>query len=150
MQLHATTPITGAMPLCWICRENPANSGEHRIKASDVRAVAPDLSQANPVFGQERPGPGHLTNVPIGSAKSHNLQFKDSICRPRNSTRTQPYDDAWKELASYLRSHWPRIARAGRFDLSSVFPGGKSGHGTGHLNDGSEWNFIFGPAAEGF
>jgi hypothetical protein len=29
-------------------------------------------------------------------------------------------------------------------------PGGGSGHGTVHLNDGSEWTFVFGPAAANF
>jgi hypothetical protein len=107
--------------LCWICRENPADSAEHRVKASDVRAVAPEISQKNPVFLQKNFQP---TNIRIGSAKSKALTFADSICRNCNNARTQPYDVAWATLSNYLRANWNVIRRNGRFDLSKPFPGG--------------------------
>jgi hypothetical protein len=113
-------PASGA-PLCWICRTNPADSGEHRVKASDVRAAAPGISQKNPVFLQKNFQP---TNIRVGSAKSKALMFSNSICEYCNSTRTQPYDVAWSTLSDYLRSNWAVIRRNGRFDLSKPFPGG--------------------------
>jgi hypothetical protein len=107
--------------LCWICRTGPADSGEHRVKASDVRATAPMLSQQNPIYLQRNFEP---TNIRIGGAKSKTLTFDYSICRYCNNTRTQPYDNAWSMLSQYLRTHWDDIRRRGRFDLSKAFPGG--------------------------
>lgn len=108
-------------PLCWICRENPADSGEHRVKASDVRPAAPAISQIKPLYLQKNFQP---TNIKIGSAKSQALTFAESICQYCNHTRSQPYDVAWSALSDYLRSHWDTVRRNGRFDLSKPFPGG--------------------------
>ena len=64
------------------------------------------------------------TNIPVGSAKSKTLMFRNSICEYCNSTRTQPYDVAWCTLSDYLRANWAVVRRNGRFDLSKPFPGG--------------------------
>jgi hypothetical protein len=108
------------LPLCWICRIKPADSAEHRIKASDVRATAPGMSQRTPVYLQQNFEP---TNIKIGGAKSKALTFDASICQYCNNTRTQPYDIAWSSLSAYLRTHWRDIRHRGRFDLTKPFPG---------------------------
>ena len=113
---------TAAIPsLCWICRTRPADSGEHRFKASDVRAVAPEVAQASPVFLQRN---SQATNDRIGSAKSDRLKFAKSICTECNNTLTQPYDLAWERLSAHLLANWMTIVKRGRFDLSKPFPGG--------------------------
>jgi hypothetical protein len=38
------------------------------------------------------------------------------------NTRIQPFEQAWRELADYLRRHWRDITTRGSFDLSKVFP----------------------------
>jgi hypothetical protein len=122
LRAQALLPVTtgDVAPPCWICREHPADTGEHRVKASDVRAAAPAISQNRPVYVQKNFQP---TNVKVGSAKSKVLTFSESICRYCNHTRTQPYDVAWTALSAYLRSHWNIVRRNGRFDLSKPFPG---------------------------
>jgi hypothetical protein len=81
------------MQLCWICRTRPADSGEHRFKASDVRSVAPRISQVTPVFLQRD---SKATNDRVGSARADRLKFAKSICTECNNEITQPYDVAWE------------------------------------------------------
>lgn len=106
---------------CWICSTRPADSGEHRFKASDVRTIAPRVSQATPVFLQRD---SRATNDRVGSAKAERLKFSKSICTECNNALTQPYDLAWERLSEYLFTNWQMIAKRGSFDLSKPFPGG--------------------------
>lgn len=106
---------------CWICGARPADSGEHRFKASDMRLVAPRVSQATPVFLQRD---SKATNDRVGSAKANKLKFAKSICTGCNNALTQPYDFAWEQLSEYLLANWPMIVKRGSFDLSKPFPGG--------------------------
>lgn len=105
-------------PLCWICRLNPADTNEHRFKASDIRDRVPRISQRKPVFLQV----GRATNKPIGSAKSKLLTYEDRLCRDCNNVRTQPYDEAWALLSQSLTSNWQTIRASGRFNLKRPFP----------------------------
>ena len=112
--------VRGAPPLCWICRLRPADSGEHRFKASDISSKFRQLSQKTPVYLQRD---GRNTNRPIGAAGADALKFGRSICRQCNNTGTQRYDVAWERLSEYLHANWPLIARLRHFDLSKPFPG---------------------------
>lgn len=118
---QSTAPHPGATPpgLCLICRSNPANSGEHRLKASDIRARLPNLGPRNPVFVQR----GRATNDPIISAKARILKYPKSLCSSCNDTLTQPYDLAWEKLSKYLHENWDSIVKRGYFDLSKPFRG---------------------------
>lgn len=106
--------------LCWICSERPANTSEHRFKASDIRAKAPGISQAKPLYLQRQ---GEATNEKIGGAKAKILKFLPSICARCNDTLTQPYDVAWQTLSNYLHVNWPLAVKRRAFDLSRPFPG---------------------------
>jgi hypothetical protein len=104
--------------LCWICGECPADSAEHKVKASDFRSIAPTLSQRSPAFLQIN---HEATNQHIGSATADALKFAGSICRHCNNAGTQVYDEAWRRLSSYLHANWRDITARGSFDLSKVF-----------------------------
>jgi len=97
----------------------PGDSGEHRFKASDVRAVARQISQSRPVFLQRD---SRATNDRVGSAKADRLKFAKSICTNCNNALTQPFDLAWERLSGYLLAGWPTIVKRGSFDLSKAFP----------------------------
>jgi len=112
---------TDAVAECWICRKRPADTSEHRFKASDVRLKAPSVSQANPLFIQRF---GRATNTKVGSARAKHLTFRPSICSWCNNTATQPSDLAWQRLSEYLHRHWPEIRRRRQFAMSTPFPGG--------------------------
>src|SRR5579871_744854 len=107
MSPPSAVSTSGVTPpdLCWICRASPANSGEHRLKASDIRARLPGLGRDNHVFLQR----GRATNDPIISAKARILKYPKSLCTSCNDALTQPYDDAWEKLSKYLYEHWDSI-----------------------------------------
>jgi len=106
------------LPICWVCGSRPADTAEHKIKASDVRIVAPRLSAANPAYLQIN---SVATNKAIASTTSKALAFPTSICGYCNNTGTQPYDDAWRRLSKYLHANWRDIVGRGSFDLTRVF-----------------------------
>lgn len=101
---------------CWICG-HPADTGEHRFKASDIRRLM-RLSQAKPAYLQTNM---QATNKEIGSAKSKALQFSKSLCGDCNHARTQAYDRAWERLYDYIRSSWVEIRMRGSLDLAVPF-----------------------------
>jgi hypothetical protein len=117
------TPIR-APALCWICKTNPADSGEHIFKASDVRARTRGISQRAPIRlheGVKRIGNERI-NIRVGAVKSDQLKFAQSICQYCNNTRTAPYDRAWERLSEYLTANWATIRESGRFNLKRPFP----------------------------
>jgi len=102
---------------CWICGQT-ANSGEHRVKASDLRHLFSRVSQSTPIFIKDH----HGKPKSIGSLKSDQLKWKSKLCHTCNTALTQPYDLAWETLADYLRTA-PIGANTRKIRLDKVFPG---------------------------
>ena len=103
---------------CWICGQD-GTTGEHMIKATDLRSYFGDVSQKDPLYF-------HTTekkNIPVGSIKSKRLKSSALICNKCNSSITQPYDRAWETLSGYLRSNWKDLLKTKKVNLSKVFPG---------------------------
>lgn len=103
---------------CWICGAE-ATTGEHLIKASDLRSVFGSCSQQEPLYFHV----AHKRNIPVGSVKADRLKFKGKICHRCNTTTTQPHDAAWEKLSAYLRENIGSYGDGGIMDLSKVFPG---------------------------
>lgn len=102
---------------CWICGQ-PGNSGEHRVKASDLRNIFPQISQAMPIFTKDHRGKPKS----IGSLKSDQLKWESKLCHQCNTALTQPYDRAWETLSDYLQKA-PIGANTQKIRLDKVFPG---------------------------
>lgn len=103
---------------CWICG-NPANSGEHRLKASDMRVLYKKVSQQRPLYlhTQER------RNLRINSiTRSSNLKFKAQLCHNCNTKLTAPYDRAWERLSKYLQN-CSGLKKGRVVKISNIFPG---------------------------
>ncbi len=83
---------------CWICG-NKGDSGEHLIKASDIKGMFSDISQSNPIYQNFEDN----SRFPMGSAKSDRLKSKALICKYCNNNRTAPHDKSWAKLSEYLR-----------------------------------------------
>lgn len=103
---------------CWICRQNDATSGEHRVKKTDIRAVLGTPSQQAPF---------HMSNdvrlnIPVGSLKADRLKLPGRICEPCNTTRSQPYDRAWEILSNALRKRAPTIRNGISMRAKGIFP----------------------------
>lgn len=103
---------------CWICGDE-GHTGEHLVKASDLRSFFGKFSQKAPIYFHS----SGKRNIPVGSIKSDRFKSKAKICTRCNSSVTQPYDKAWEKLSSYLRGNFPQISARGKIDLSKVFPG---------------------------
>lgn len=103
---------------CWICGSD-ADSGEHVIKASDLKAVFGVITQRKPIYTHTR----LRKNQPIPGIKSDRLKYGARICARCNNERTQSHDHAWERLSDYLRSRHPPIEDDTVIDLDKVFPG---------------------------
>ena len=103
---------------CWICGDE-AKTGEHLIKASDLRSVFGPVAQKNPVYFHT----ALRRNQPIGGIKSDSLKSNALICARCNNQRTQPYDLAWERLSTFLRNRKPAIRSGDWISLQRVFPG---------------------------
>lgn len=106
------------MTKCWICGGD-GKTGEHLLKASDLKSHFGRISQTAPVYYHAK----GRKNIPVGSTQSTRLKSKALICNNCNSSLTQPYDQAWEKLSLYLRTNWAILQRNGRLNLSKVFPG---------------------------
>ena len=104
------------VPTCWICGAT-ADSAEHMVKASDVRAIFPGLNQRAPAFRHSK----HLKNEPVRGAQAPILKFKPSLCRHCNNARSQPWDKAWEALEKGVREAKPRLRTRDRIPLGRIF-----------------------------
>ena len=101
---------------CWVCGD-PANSGEHKTKRSDMKDVFGQPSQSAPLRYHDKT----KKNIPIGSLRNKHLKSPSLICSNCNNARTQPYDIAWEKLSKALRSRDPIPAAAGRIRANRIF-----------------------------
>lgn len=102
---------------CWICGSD-ADSREHMLKASDLKAVFGPITQKKPIYTHTK----QRKNQPIAGIKSNRLKYDAPICARCNNERTQPHDQAWEHLSTYLRSRHPPIQGGTWIDLDKVFP----------------------------
>jgi hypothetical protein len=94
-------------PLCWICKTNAADSGEHKTKRSDLQAVLGPPTQAQPLFYHDL----HRANRPVGSLDAKILKSPVRICAHCNNARTQPHDRAWEWMSDRLRSRRLKVGQ---------------------------------------
>jgi hypothetical protein len=94
-------------PLCWICKKNGADSGEHKTKRSDLLAVLGKPSQEEPFYYHDL----HKRNRPVGSLDAKILKSPVRICSHCNNTRTQPHDFAWEAMSDRLRSRRLKVGQ---------------------------------------
>ena len=105
------------MMQCWICGSQAA-TGEHLVKASDLKSLFGDPSQADPLYFHT----SAIKNFKIGSLKAKVLKSPALICKRCNSATTQPHDRAWQRLSEALRSSQPPIAAGDILRPNRIFP----------------------------
>lgn len=102
------------MSQCWICGAK-ANSGEHKVKKSDLKRHMPLVGQKTPIY--------HRSNgrkkKSLGSVDSGAIKFNKSICSLCNGALTQKHDLAWDELSEYLFS--TALHRKANVKLNDIF-----------------------------
>jgi hypothetical protein len=102
---------------CWICGD-PANSGEHKAKKSDLKAVFLKVSDQRPIHYHD----GIRLNRKVMSLNANLLKWRDCICHYCNTTRTQPHDLAWEALHAELRRRLPMLKEGSVVRANSIFP----------------------------
>jgi hypothetical protein len=105
-----------APPLCWICNENTADSGEHKTKRSDLLAVLGRPTQDAPFYYHDLEQP----NRAVKSLDAKILKAPVRICANCNNARTQPHDLAWEFMSDRLRNRHLKIGRWVR--ANKIFP----------------------------
>jgi hypothetical protein len=106
---------------CWICG-NEANSGEHLIKASDLKSLFRHVTQKSPLYLST----DLKRNQRAGAIKSNKLKYQALLCARCNNERTQRHDMAWERLSTYLRERQPAIRPGMLVRLNCAFPGSVS------------------------
>jgi len=101
---------------CWICGSK-GNSGEHLIKASDIKSLFSDITQKNPVYYHNE----EKKNIPVGSSKSDRFKSEALICSDCNNNKTAPHDHAWQKLSEHLRTYSLYKRGPLKIRLSKVF-----------------------------
>jgi hypothetical protein len=86
-------------PICWICRKNSADTGEHKIKRSDLRAILGKHPQGGPFYYHDP----HRANCIVQSIDAKIMKSPVPICADCNNARTQPHDLAWEWMSNWLR-----------------------------------------------
>ena len=107
--------VQSQVALCWICRQEPGTTGEHRNKRSDI---VDQLGSKGPLYLHT----DKRRNLKIQSSNSQYLKFQPSICNSCNSARTQPHDLAWQGLSTALRTATPALKTGDIIDGANVFP----------------------------
>lgn len=117
--------------VCWWCRRRPADSREHKYKASDLKALWNDGGLY--WFGEG--GPRHIGGKKaIGRDRHGVLTFSPSLCSACNNAHSQPLDRAYDKYSQFAASgglsgrrslDFPRLYGAGaatlRVDLARYF-----------------------------
>jgi hypothetical protein len=103
---------------CWICGAT-ADSGEHMIKASDLKGLFRHVDQLSPLYLHT----DLRRNLPVPGIKSGLLKHKARLCSRCNNELTQSHDRAWAALSQYLQARRPSIRPGMRIRLADIFPG---------------------------
>lgn len=103
---------------CWVCGSE-ALSGEHIVKASDLRGYYGAINQSSPLYYSN----SMRRNIPVGSVKSDRFKSKAKLCANCNNSLSQPYDMAWAKMSNFIRVNLPAIKESKRLNLAKVFPG---------------------------
>jgi hypothetical protein len=109
--------MSSAGSSCWICESAAADSGEHKLKKSDLKTVFGEVSPQRPIYLHD----SKARNRKVRSPDASRLKWTNVICGYCNSTRTQPHDRAWETLHAELRKRVPSLKPGDRVRGTSVF-----------------------------
>jgi hypothetical protein len=102
---------------CWICESAAADSGEHKSKKSDLKAVFGEVSQQRPLYWHD----SKARNRKVPGLDASRLKWTNVICGYCNSTRTQPHDKAWETLHVELQKRVPSLKPGDRVRGNKFF-----------------------------
>jgi len=103
------------MQKCWICNLNEANSGEHKIKASDIRKRMGDkrFDGFFKIVGEDF--------ITINNSKHKSLKFPKIICKDCNNRITGQADDSYDDFVSYIINNSDEVISEMRIDFNEIY-----------------------------
>lgn len=132
---HLRKPSDG---LCWWCRSQPATTGEHKFKASDLTRM---MSRGELLWGDST---GRIHGLRGKSAISRDrhgvVKFPKSLCAPCNNARSQPFDLAYDQYSNYLAAR--QLHSRSGIDFKRIY--GKTGWEQPVMNLGRYYGKHFG------
>lgn len=102
---------------CWWCG-SPADSREHRHKKSDV---VRSFGSAPWTGGVVRVRSGSDREERIQGPNSDKLKFARVLCATCNNARSQPFDLAYEDFATFAHRNTEAIVKVGSFRLFQVY-----------------------------
>lgn len=99
---------------CWICGAE-ADSREHIVKRSDLRALFSDHRRLYVYRGRNRPLFAQGTGSDL-------LKYGKTLCSICNNSRTQPHDRAWGSLSRFIQAQEHGLNAGDRINFANVFP----------------------------
>jgi hypothetical protein len=102
---------------CWICN-NPADTREHVIKQSDIRRL----------FGRGPYPKGkrlkrtdqNRSKKLIQSEDSIHIKYQKNLCKECNSSRSQPWDEAYDKFMEYFIFHESELKKIRKVDFKNI------------------------------
>src|SRR5260370_31680341 len=90
-----------AQALCWICKRDEANSGEHKTKRSDLLGVLGSPTQQKPFYYQDL----ERRDKAVKNLDAKILKTPIPIRDRGKSALTQPPDLSWQNTSDPRRTH---------------------------------------------
>lgn len=113
-----TSGITVEAGKCWWCGA-PADSREHRLKASDLKR-----EYGKPPYNDLRTltrFSGDGQHQDFRGPNSALIMFSPTLCARCNDTRSQPFDTAWDAFGTYLAANEVKVVQTRQIDWRDVF-----------------------------
>ncbi|WP_089329990.1 hypothetical protein [Actinomadura meyerae] len=96
-----------APEMCWWCQEQPATTGEHKFKRTDLTRLMGDGSLL--LWGT---GDGNTREIRGKSGVKRDrygvIKFPKSLCEPCNTSQSKPFDKAYDVYSRYVGETWLR------------------------------------------
>lgn len=115
------------MPICWMCNENEAETGEHIFKHSILRDMYGDkrFEKGNRlIIHSEKTYNGRAVSSKkyIESTDSDSFKFKKSLCYFCNGAKSKDWDDEFDLFLRYLLTEWKKELANGHVNLKDAHP----------------------------
>jgi hypothetical protein len=102
---------------CWICG-NDADSGEHRIKKSDLITLhGKGPYKAGNSLVMIKDG----KQIPIQGPNSKYLKYTQNLCEECNNSTTQKYDIAYSKFVTHLNTNENEILKKRFIDFEQIY-----------------------------
>lgn len=101
--------------ICWICRENVADSEEHKFKSSDIRNIYGKRFKKDVMLYKQN------QEILLTSYKDKNVKFSKLICTTCNNLKTQDADNAYSTFVKHIDNNFDNIKGQGFIDYANIF-----------------------------